>query len=98
MKNLKKLFLALFLAKMGGDRPKKREKKILDPNSVHTWPGEENSEQNSRKIKQIKKPLSVISFSQNGMRQAEKERKKISAPNSVRDQPEQENSKKNSKN
>ena len=28
---------------MGGDMPKK-EKKISFPNSVHTWPGEENSE------------------------------------------------------
>ena len=43
IKKLKNLFPALFLAKMGGVRPKKREKKNLVPNSVHTWPGEENS-------------------------------------------------------
>ena len=54
---------------MGGDRPKKREeKKNFVPISVHTRPGEENSEKNSKKIQKIKKPLSGIIFSQNGMR------------------------------
>ena len=46
----------------------KREKKILVPKSVHTQPGQENSEKNSKKIEKIKKPLSNINFSQNGMR------------------------------
>ena len=59
------------------------EKKILAPNSVHTRPGQENSEQNSKKKQKIKKPLSSIIFSQNGMRLAEKEKKKKLAPNSV---------------
>ena len=77
IKKLKNLFPALFLAKMGGDRPKKRKKKNFVPNSVHTWPGEENSEKNSKKIKKIEKPLSGIIFSQNGMRLAEKEKKKF---------------------
>ena len=62
---------------MGGDRPKKRKKKYFVPNSVHTWPGEENSEKNSKKIQKIEKPLSGIIFSQNGMRLEEKEKKKI---------------------
>ena len=53
---------------MGGDRPKKRKKKNFVPNSIHTWPGEENSEKNSKKIQKIEKPLSGIIFSQNGMR------------------------------
>ena len=53
---------------MGGDRPKKREKKNLVPNSVHTWPGDENSQKNSKKIGKIKKPLSGIISSQNGRR------------------------------
>ena len=52
------------------------EKKILDPNSAHTWPRQENSEKNSERIKKIKKPLSANIFTQNGMRKAEKERKK----------------------
>ena len=37
---------------------KKGRKKILDPNSVHTRPRQENSEKNSEKILKIKKPLS----------------------------------------
>ena len=75
-KKLKNLFAALFLAKTGWDRRKKR-KKILVPNSVHTQHGEENSEKNSTKILNNKKPLSAIIFSQYGMRLAEKERKKF---------------------
>ena len=47
---------------------RKRKKKILLPNSVHTRPRQENSEKNSKKIEKIKKPLSDIIFSQNGMR------------------------------
>ena len=39
--------------------------KILVPNSVHSRPGKENSEKNSKKI--IKPPFGII-FSQNGMR------------------------------
>ena len=46
----------------------KEKKKILVPNSVHTRPGQENSEKNSKKIEQIVKPLPGIIFSQNGMR------------------------------
>ena len=46
----------------------KEKIKILVPNSVHSWPGQENSEKNSKKIQKIKKPLSGITFSQNEMR------------------------------
>ena len=67
---LKNPFPALFLAKTGRDRPRKREKKILVPISIHTQHGQENSEKNSNKIK---KPLSGIIFSQNRMRLVEKE-------------------------
>ena len=55
----------------------KERKKILDPNSIHTQPGQENSEKNRKGNYKIIKPLSGIIFSQNGMRQAEKERKKF---------------------
>ena len=51
-------------AEIGGER----EKKNLDPNSVHTWPGQENSEKNRKKNQKIKKPISGIIFSHNGMR------------------------------
>ena len=53
------------------------EKKILDPNSVHNRPEQENQEKNSKKFQKIKKPLSGIIFSQNGIRSAGKERKKF---------------------
>ena len=43
IKKSKNLFLELFFAKTGVDRPKKRKKKFA-PISVHTRPGEENSE------------------------------------------------------
>ena len=46
----------------------KEGKKNLDLNSVHTRPGQENSEKNKKKIKKIEKPLSGIIFSKNGMR------------------------------
>ena len=47
---------------------REREEKIFVSNSVHTQPGQENSEKNSKKIPKIKKPLSGIIFSQNGKR------------------------------
>ena len=62
---------------MGQARPRKRKKKILVPNSVHTRSGEENSEKNSKKIRKFKKPHSGNIFSQGGMIEAEKERKKF---------------------
>ena len=75
-------------------------KNILDPNSVHTRPGQENFEKNSKKIEKIKKPPSGIISSQNGKRQPEKEKKKKKkklAPNSVHTRPGQEYSQKNRK-
>jgi len=45
-----------------------KENKILALNSVHTRPGQENSEKNSKQIQKIIKPLPGIIFSQNGMR------------------------------
>ena len=46
----------------------KKKKKILIPNSVHTRPGQENSEKNSKKIQKTIKPLPGIIFSAKGMR------------------------------
>ena len=54
-----------------------REKNISGPNSADTGPWQENSEKNSKKIQNFKKPLSGIFFGQNGMRYAEKETKKF---------------------
>ena len=47
---------------------RKSENKILLQNSVHTRPGQENSQKNSKKIQKIIKPLPGIIFSQYGMR------------------------------
>ena len=65
----------LFLAKMGRDRLRKREKNFT-PEFRSYSTRQENSEKNSKKIERIKKPISDINFSQNGMRYAEKEKKK----------------------
>ena len=59
------------------ERGREREKKILVSNSVHTRPGQENSEKNSKKIQKIKNLNSGISSMQKGLREAEKERKKF---------------------
>ena len=56
---------------------REREKKNLVPNSVHSRPGQENSEKNSKKIQKIIKPLPGFIFSQNGMRYTEKEKTKF---------------------
>ena len=66
-KKLGNLFPALFLAKRE-EISRESEKKILVPNSVHTQPGQENSEKNSKKIQKIKKPLSENIFIENRMR------------------------------
>ena len=45
-----------------------KEKKILVPNYVHTRPGQENFEKNSKKILGIKKPISSLIFRQKEIR------------------------------
>ena len=57
---------------------REREKKILVPNSLHTQPGQENFEKNSKKIQKIKKLNSDIISIQKRLREAEKEREKFS--------------------
>ena len=47
--------MKLHVAKTGVDRLKKRKKKKIVPIFVHTQPGEENSEKNSKKIRKIEK-------------------------------------------
>ena len=49
------MFPALFLAKKGMRYAEKVRKKNLVPNSVHTRPGQQNFEKNSKKILKIKK-------------------------------------------
>ena len=75
-KNLKTPFRHYFQPKWD-EIGRERVKKNLDPNSVHTRPGQENYEKNRKKNQKIKKPISGIIFGQNGMRQAEKVTKKF---------------------
>ena len=66
-KKFKKSFRYYFLPKRDEMR-REREKTILVPNAVHTRPGQENSEKNSKTIQKFIKPLPGIIFRQNGMR------------------------------
>ena len=53
LKKFKYRFSTLFLAKTGCDRPRKKKKKNLLPNSVYARPKQENFEKNSKKIEEI---------------------------------------------
>ena len=46
-------------------RQAEKVNRILDPNSAHSRPGGENSENNSKKIQKIKKQLSIVIVNQN---------------------------------
>ena len=71
-----------------------REKKILVPNFVHTWPVQENSEKNSKKSQ--KNPFPVLFLAKTGWDRPRKREKNFSLEfRSSR--PEQENFEKNSK-
>ena len=74
---MKKSLSGITFSQNGRRQAKKERKHILVSNSVHTWPGEENSKKNSKKIQKFKKPHSGIIFSQNGTRLTEKKRKKF---------------------
>ena len=53
----------MIFSQNGDEIGRKSEDKIFVPNSVHTRPGQENSEKNTKKIQKIIKPLLGISFS-----------------------------------
>ena len=72
------------------------EKKIFVPNSVHTRPYHENSEQDSKKIQKIKKTAFRYYFLPKRDEIGREREKKHLVPNSVHTRPEQENSEKNS--
>ena len=67
--------MAFFEAKMGWERPRKREKKIIVP--INSYPIRNRKfKKNSKKIQKIKKYHYGFISSQNGSGKAEKERKK----------------------
>ena len=61
-KKLKNINLALFLPKLGWDRPRKR-KKILVPNSIPTRPGLENSKKYWKKLNKLKNNIPTLFLS-----------------------------------
>ena len=65
---IKKPFFGIILSQNGDEIGREIGEKILVSNSIHTRPGQENYEKNSKKIQKIKKPLSGIIFSQNEMK------------------------------
>ena len=67
----------MIFSQNGDEIGRKGENKIFVPNSVHTRPGQENSEKNTKKIQKIIKPLLGISFSQYRTRKTEKEKTKF---------------------
>ena len=76
---------------------KKKKKKNLFLNSVHTRPVQGNYGKKSKKIQEIKKTLFAIIFNQNGDNIGRERFKKILDTNSVHTRRGQENSKKNRK-
>ena len=79
------------------ERDQEREKIILLPNFVHTRPGQESSEKNSKKIEKIKKTSFRPYFQPKRDEIGREREKKNLVPNSVHTRPRQENSEKNSK-
>ena len=75
-KKFKNLFPALFLAKTGGDGPRKREKNF-SPEFRSYSTRARKLKKNIKKSRKIIKLLPCNFFSQHGMRYDEKERKKF---------------------
>ena len=76
-KKLKYLFLALFLAKTGWDRPRKREKNSTPEFCSYPTRAWKFQIKNRKKIQKIKKVYSDIVSIQNGLGDAKNEKKKI---------------------
>ena len=91
-KKIKILFLAIFLAKMGWDWPRKREK-ILVPNYIHTRPWHENSEKNRKKIQKVKNLFPALFLAKTG-RDGPRKREKNFSPKFCSYTTGEENSKK----
>ena len=89
--------MALFQAKTGRERPRKREKKIIVPISSYSTRNRE-LKRNSKKIQKIKKHHYGYISIQNESGEVEKERKKKLSFRLVPTQPGIENSKKIAKN
>ena len=77
IKKLKNLFLALFLAKTGWDRPRKRAKNFTPEFCSYPTRAGKLQIKNSKIIQKIKKVDSDFISIQNGLVEAKKKKKKI---------------------
>ena len=66
-KKIKKPLPGIIFSQNGDEIGREIGEKILVP-YVHTRPGKEKYEKNSKKVQKIKKPISGIIFSQNEMK------------------------------
>ena len=94
---IKKSLSGIILSQNGRRQADKERKKILVPNSVHTWPGEENSEKKQQKNSTNQKTSFWHYFQPKRDEIGREKEKKNLVPNSVHTQPGQENSEKNCK-
>ena len=97
MEKIKKPLSDVIFHQNGMRQAEKEKKKILLPNSVQTRLGQENSENNCKKIGKIKKTYFRYSFQPKRYEIGRDREKKILLPNSIHTRPRQENSEKNSK-
>ena len=77
IKKLKNLFLALFLAKTGWDRPRKWEKNSTPEFYSYPTRAWKFQIKNSKRIQKIKKVNSDVISIENGLLEEKKEKKKI---------------------
>ena len=97
LKKIKKPLSGIFASQYGDEIGRKGWKKILVPNFVHTWPGEENSENDSKKIHKLKNLILALFLAKTRLDRLRKRKKKILVPNFAYTRPRKENSEKNSK-
>ena len=68
----------MFASQYEDEIGRKRWKKILVPNFVHTWPGEENSENDSKKIHKLKNLILALFLAKTGRDRWRKREKNFS--------------------
>ena len=77
IKNFKNLFRAIFLAKTGCDRPRKRDKKFTPEFCSNTTQARKFEIKNSKKIQNFKKLILILFLSKTGWERARMRKKKI---------------------
>ena len=78
LKKLKNSFPALYLAKIGDEIGREREKKILVLNSVHTRPGKKIAKKIAKKFKKLKNLFPALFLAKMGCDRPSKREKTFS--------------------